>query len=211
VQSIRTVRVSPQVISPDTVPMHLTPREQERLLLHSGAQLARRRLERGALLGAPEAVALVCDEICEWAWDGLPYAEVVARARTVVSAGQLVDGVPAAVPSLQVEALFPHGSVLVHVDAPFGPADPDGPGAVRAAEGEIALAPGRERATATLHNTGDLAIWVSSHVPLDAVNPALRVHAPAGRFRLDVPAGTALKIDPGAEREVGVVRIGGPS
>ncbi|MGI5126223.1 urease subunit gamma [Pseudonocardia sp. CA-107938] len=191
--------------------MHLTPREQERLLLHSGAQLARRRLERGALLGAPEAVALVCDEICEWAWDGLPYAEVVARARAVVTTDQLVDGVASAVPSLQVEALFPHGSVLVHVDAPFGPVTADGPGAVQAAAGEVALAPGRERATATLHNTGDLAIWVSSHVPLDALNPALRVHAPEGRFRLDVPAGTALRIDAGAERVVDVVRIGGTS
>ena len=199
------------MIDPDTVPMHLTPREQERLLLHSGAQLARRRLARGALLGAPEAVALVCDEICEWAWDGLPYAEIVARARTVVAPGQLVDGVSSAVPSLQVEALFPHGSVLVHVDAPFGPPDADGPGAVRAGVGEIALAPGRERAVATLHNTGHIAIWVSSHVPLDALNPALRVRAPQGRFRLDVPAGTALKIDAGAEREVDVVRIGGPS
>lgn len=189
--------------------MHLTPREQERLLLHTGAELARRRLARGSRLGAPEAVALVCDEICEWAWDGLPYAEVVARAKTVVTSEQLVDGVASAVPSLQVEALFPHGSVLVHVDAPFGQPAVDGPGAVRAGTGEVALAPDRERATATLHNTGDLAIWVSSHVPLDAVNPALRVHAPAGRFRLDVPAGTALKIDAGAEREVGIVRIGG--
>lgn len=189
--------------------MHLTPREQERLLLHSGAQLARRRLDRGALLGAPEAVALVCDEICELAWDGVPYDEVVARARAVVDPAQLVEGVPAAVPSLQVEALFPHGSMLVHVDAPFGPPPPDGPGAVRTPAGEIALAPGRERATATLHNTGPIAVWVSSHVPLDALNPALRVDAPAGRFRLDVAAGTALEIDAGATREVAVVRIGG--
>lgn len=191
--------------------MHFTPREQERLLLHSGAQLARRRLERGALLGAPEAVALVCDEICEWAWDGLPYAEVVDRARRLLAPDQLVDGVAAAVPAVQVEALFPHGSVLVHVDAPFGAPGADGPGAVRTAAGEIALAPGRQRATATLHNTGHIAIWVSSHVPLDALNPALLVSAPEGRYRLDVPAGTALKIDAGTQRQVGVVRMGGES
>ena len=64
--------------------MHLTPREHERLLLAAGADLARRRLARGALLGAPEAVALVCDEICELAWDGLRYDDVVAHAREVV-------------------------------------------------------------------------------------------------------------------------------
>ena len=190
--------------------MHLTPREHERLLLAAGADLARRRLARGARLGAPDAVALVCDEICELAWDGLPYADVVARAREVVRPDQLVDGVPAAVPALQVEALFPHGSVLVHVDAPFGPPPADGPGAIRSADGQVDLAPGRERARAVLRNTGPLPVWVSSHVPLDRLNPALRVELDAaGRYRLDVPAGTALRVDAGAEREVAVVRLGG--
>jgi urease subunit gamma/beta len=190
--------------------MHLTPRERERLLLHSGAELARRRLARGARLGAPEAIALVCDEICELAWDDVPYAQVVAAARTMVRPDQLVDGVPAAVPTLQVEALFPYGTVLVHVDAPFGAAPPDGPGAVRPGEGEIELAPGRERATAVLRNTGALPIWVSSHVPLDGLNSALRVELDApGRYRLDLPAGTALRVDVSDAREVPVVKIGG--
>jgi urease subunit gamma/beta len=189
--------------------MHLTPREHERLLLAAGADLARRRLARGALLGAPEAIALVCDEICELAWDGLPYEEVVSRARDLIKPDQLVDGVPAAVPALQVEALFPHGSVLVHVDAPFGSPPADGPGAVRVGDGEVVLAPGRERATAVLRNTGHLPIWVSSHVPLDHLNPAVQVIIPEGHYRLDVPAGTAVRVDAGAEREVAVVRIGG--
>jgi urease subunit gamma/beta len=189
--------------------MHLTPREHERLLLAAGADLARRRLARGALLGAPEAVALVCDEICEMAWDGLPYAEVVARARNLIKPGQLVDGVAAAVPALQVEALFPHGTALVHVDAPFGPPPVDGPGAVRVGAGEIELAPGRKRATAVLRNTGTLPVWVSSHVPLDQLNPAVEVRVQEGRYRLDVPAGTAVRVDAGTEREVAVVRIGG--
>lgn len=193
--------------------MHLTPREQERLLLHSGAELARRRLARGARLGAPEAVALVCDEICEMAWDGLALDDVVARAREVVPPGRLVPGVPAAVPSLQVEALFPHGSVLVHVDGPFGRPDPDGPGAVRPGPGRVGLAPGRARATATLRNTGDGPIWVSSHVPLDRLNPALGVRLrdadPRARYRLDVPAGSAVEVGPGTERVVDVVRLGG--
>lgn len=194
--------------------MHLTPREQERLLLHSGAELARRRLARGARLGAPEAIALVCDEICELAWDDVPYPEVVRRARAVLTPDQLVHGVPAAVPSLQVEALFPHGTVLVHVDAPFGPAAADGPGRVRTAAGEIELAPGRARATAVVRNTGHAPIWVSSHVPLDKLNAALRVDLDTdaddpARYRLDVPAGTALRLEAGADREVPVVRIGG--
>jgi urease subunit gamma/beta len=114
------------------------------------------------------------------------------------------------VPAVQVEALFAHGTVLVHVDAPFGPPPEDGPGAVRTSDEPVELAPGRERSTAVLRNTGRLAVWVSSHVPLDRLNPALEVQvAGEGRYRLDVPAGTALRVDAGAEREVAVVRIGG--
>ena len=99
--------------------MHLTPREQERLLLAAAADLARRRLARGAPLGATEAVALVCDEVCELAWDGLPLAEVVDRARLVIPPAALLPGVAGLVPVIEVEALFPWGSTLVHVDAPL--------------------------------------------------------------------------------------------
>src|SRR4051812_3336559 len=98
--------------------MHLTPREQERLTLFTAAELARRRLARGAFLGASEAIALVCDEVLEMAWDGVPIDEVVDRARQIVPTEQLLPGVAAAVPSVQVEALFPSGTSLVHVEAP---------------------------------------------------------------------------------------------
>jgi urease subunit gamma/beta len=188
--------------------MHLTPREQERLLLSSGADLARRRLARGARLGAAEAVALVCDEICEMAWDDVPLDEVVERARTVVPAGSLLPGVASAVPSVQVEALFPHGTVLVHVAGPFAAPGSDGPGAVRTRPSPVELTPGRRRDVATLHNTGAQPIWVSSHFPLGALNPALEVSLDdAAGYRLDVPAGVAVRIDPGERREVGVVGI----
>jgi urease subunit gamma/beta len=100
--------------------VHLTPRERERLLLAAAADLARRRLARGAPLGATEAVALVCDEVCELAWDGVPLDEVIARARTVIPPAALLPGVAGLVPVIEVEALFPWGSTLVHVAAPFG-------------------------------------------------------------------------------------------
>lgn len=188
--------------------MHLTPRERERLLLSSAAELARRRLARGAPLGATEAVALLCDEVCEMAWDDLPLEEVVARARTVVPADSLVPGVAALVPSVQVEALFPHGTVLVHVDRPFGEPDADAPGAVRTAQTPVELAPGRHHDVATLHNTGPLAIWVSSHVPLGHLNDAVEVSlTDADGFRLDLPAGSAVKLAPGERRQVAVVAI----
>ncbi|GLZ44562.1 urease subunit alpha [Actinomycetospora sp. NBRC 106375] len=195
--------------------MHLTPREQERVLLHSAAELARRRLARGARLGAPEAIALVCDEICELAWDGHDLDDVVRRAREVVAPDRLVDGVAAAVPSVQVEALFPHGTTLVHVDRPFGPPAPDGPGAVRPAAGGIDLAPGRARSEVVLRNDGEQAVWVSSHVPLDRLNRSLRVDVSdgtdPGRLRLDIAAGTALRIEVGAARTATAVHLGGAS
>ncbi|MEJ2865908.1 urease subunit gamma [Actinomycetospora flava] len=191
--------------------MHLTPREQERVLLHSAAELARRRLARGAALGATEATALVCDEICELAWDGHDLDDVVARARELVPPDRLVAGVAAAVPSLQVEALFPHGTTLVHVDRPFG--TPDGPGEVRPATGTIDLAPGRARHDVVLRNDGDQPVWVTSHVPLDRLNRRVRVDVDDGtdpaHLRLDLAAGTALRVDARGTRDVTAVRLGG--
>jgi urease subunit gamma/beta len=198
--------------------VHLTPREHERLLLAAAAGLARRRLARGAPLGATEAVALVCDEVCELAWDGVRLAEVIDRARAVIPADALLPGVAGLVPVIEVEALFPWGSTLVHVDAPFGPAEP---GQVLAADGVIELAPGAPRRTAVLRNTGPRDVWISSHYPLAEVNPAVSVRlggpeepgpvrddeAASGppRLRLDLPAGEALLLRAGEERQVPVV------
>jgi urease subunit gamma/beta len=245
--------------------MHLTPRERERLLLAAAADLARRRLARGAPLGATEAVALVCDEICELAWDGVALEAVVERARAVIPASALLPGVAALVPALEVEALFPWGTTLVHVDRPFpedqsqqppylertevtlapsGPLDPavdavagaTRPGEVRAADGAIALAPGLPRRDVVLRNTGRRDVWISSHFPLDQVNPAVQIRfadeaetgsvrhpdfadratasgdatarPPAG-CRLDLPAGEALRLRPGEERTATAVITSG--
>jgi urease subunit gamma/beta len=211
--------------------MHVTARERERLLLAAAADLARRRLARGARLGATEAVALVCDEACEMAWDGIPLPEVIDRARRVVAPGSLLPGVAGLVPVIEVEALFPWGTTLVHIDAPFSapsPSSPDRPGAVRPYPGDIALAPGAERRVARLRNTGPRDVWISSHFPLSQVNPAVEVSAAdgprqagqeageqgglGGHWHLDLPAGEALLLRAGEEREAAVVggeRAGG--
>jgi urease subunit gamma/beta len=190
--------------------MHLTPREQERLLMFSAAELARRRLARGARLGAAEAVALVCDEVLEMAWDGMPLESVVEQAAGVVPRDRLLPGVAESVPSLQVEALFPHGSSLVHVPEPFGPADPAGPGGVLTADGEAQLAPGRPRRTLTVTNRGARPVWVSSHFPLEETNDALVFDRKAARgHRLDIPAGTSTVFGAGETRSVTVVTRGG--
>ena len=190
--------------------MHLTPREQERLTLFTAAELARRRLARGALLGATEAISLVCDEVLEMAWDGVPIDEVVERARQIVPAEQLLPGVAAAVPSLQVEALFPSGTSLVHVEAPFGASDPHGPGAVLVQEGRVDLAAGRPRRRIEITHRGDRPIWVSSHFPLEELNPALELDREAARgHRLDLPAGVSTELAPGRTHTVTIVERGG--
>jgi urease subunit gamma/beta len=166
--------------------MHLTPREQERLLLAAAADLARRRLARGAPLGATEAVALVCDEICELAWDGVALETVIERARSVIPAAALLPGVASLVPVLEVEALFPWGTTLVHVDRPF----PEDQSQVRAVAGAINLAPGAPRREVVLHNTGQRDVWISSHFPLDQVNPAVEI-----RFADEAETGTVRNTD----------------
>lgn len=188
--------------------MHLTPREEERLLISSGAELARRRLARGAPLGAVEAVALVCDEICEMAWDGVPLPEVIARAREVVAPESLLPGVASATPAIEVEALFESGTLLVHVDAPFGDATPFGPGAILPAGAAVDLAPERERTDVDLHNTGDRPVWISSHLPLGQLNRVVSVSlADPDGYRLDLPAGAAFEIAPGEHATVPAVAI----
>ncbi|MGW3498428.1 urease subunit gamma [Streptomyces sp. NPDC001020] len=190
--------------------MHLTPREQERLTLFTAAELARRRLARGALLGATEAIALVCDEVLEMAWDGVPLQEILRRAPGIVPRDRLLPGVAETVPSLQVEALFPHGSTLVHVPEPFGSANDTGPGGVLVAEDEAELAPGRPRKRLTVTNRGPRPVWVSSHFPLEEANGALDFDREAARgHRLDLPAGTSLEFEPGRARTVTVVARGG--
>lgn len=186
--------------------MHLTPREQERLLLASAAMLARRRLERGSRLGATEAIALVCDEICEWAWDDVPLDDIPLLVQGLLNSDQLLPGVAGMVPAVQVEALFPHGSVLVHVDRPFGESDDHASGAVLAVAGFVELASGHERRSIVLTNTGDRSVWISSHFPLDQLNPAVfcKPSLPWG-YRLDLPSGEAVAIPAGESRQLEAV------
>ena len=187
--------------------MHLTTREQERLVLAAGADLARRRLARGARLGAAESVALVCDEILEWAWDGVELDEIVARAAGVVPRHAILPGVADLVPFVQLEALFPYGSVLVHVPHPFGAAR----GSVRPGADRIELAPGRQRGRAIVHHRGHDPIWISSHTPLESLNPALVFELPStpsgARWRLDAPSGMSHRFEPGTTTRVDVVEI----
>ncbi|WP_328909156.1 urease subunit gamma [Streptomyces sp. NBC_00234] len=189
--------------------MHLTPREQERLQLFTVAELARRRRARGRRLNTPEAIALICDEVLEAAWDGLSLDEVIEVGRSVLTEADVMEGVPDIVTTVQVEALFPSGTALVAVDRPIGAGTPaSAPGAVRTAPDPVLINEGRTRTTLTVRNTGDRTVFVSSHYPLHEVNEALELDRTAARgLRLDVAAGTALAFEPGESREVSLVPL----
>lgn len=100
--------------------MRLSPHEQERLLLSYAAELARRRQARGLKLNHPEAVALITDHVLEGARDGRTVADLMSSGRTVLTRGDVMEGVPEMIPDVQVEATFPDGTKLVTVHHPIG-------------------------------------------------------------------------------------------
>ena len=99
--------------------MHLLPRERDKLLLFTAALLAERRKARGLKLNHPEAVALISAAILEGARDGKSVAELMALGRTVLTADDVMEGVPAMIHDVQVEATFPDGTKLVTVHDPI--------------------------------------------------------------------------------------------
>jgi urease subunit gamma len=99
--------------------MHLTPREQDKLLLSLAAMVARRRLERGVKLNYPEAVALISDFVLEGARDGRSVAELMQAGGHVLTRAQVMTGVPEMIHEVQVEATFPDGTKLVTVHQPI--------------------------------------------------------------------------------------------
>ena len=190
--------------------MQLTPTEEDRLRVFTAAQLARATLANGLQLNAPEAVALVCDEMHAAGRAGRSFDEVAAAGRDAVRPDQVMDGVAGIAPEIRVEVLLEEGTRLFVLREPFGPAGEDAPGAIRFAEGDIELAPGRERIHLTVTNRGEHPIRVSSHFPFWRSNEHLDFdRETADGFRLDLPAGDSLRWAPGEAHEVDLVRYGG--
>ncbi|MFI6498386.1 urease subunit gamma [Nonomuraea typhae] len=99
--------------------MRLTSHEQERLLIHVAAGLARDRRARGLLLNHPEATAIVAAFLLEGARDGRGVADLMSAGREVLTRSDVMDGVPEMLESVQVEATFPDGTKLVTVHRPI--------------------------------------------------------------------------------------------
>ena len=218
--------------------MHLTPREVDKLILHQAGFLAQKRLARGLRLNYVEAVALIATQLLEFIRDGRSVAELMDLGRRFLGTQDVLDGIADMVDEVQVEGTFPDGTKLVTVHRPivaehgdhalalYGsflappvPAAAVGqpaaalagaPGEILTAGGQITLNDGRAAIALTVANTGDRPIQVGSHYHFFETNRALLFdrRAAYGR-RLDIPAGTAVRFEPGERKTATLVPIAG--
>ena len=200
--------------------MRLTSWEEERLLIFSAAELARRHRAAGLLLNAPEAIALMCDAMLEAARAGSSYAAVEAAGLAAVAPDEILPGVRELVDLVSLEVLLDDGTRLMTLVDPLGrgaPADVTGPGAVLPSAGaaeaggaDLDPTADLERRSLTVRSTSARAIRVSSHFPFDRVNQRLEFdRSAAAGFRLDLEAGSSLRWAPGETRTVTLVRFRG--
>jgi len=199
--------------------MHLTAWEEERLLVFTAAELARRHRAGGLRLNAPEAIALICDAMFEAARAGGSYADVEAAGHTAITADDVLPGVPALVAEVRLEVLLEDGVRLIVLLEPLGPAADDAPGAIVRDPTDAAAAGAADRPSAddrrpavevAVTNTSMRVVRVSSHYPFHRVNQRLvfdRVAATG--YRLDLPAGSTERWAPGETRTVRLVPFGG--
>jgi urease subunit gamma/beta len=219
--------------------MHLTPQETDKLALHQAGYLAQKRLARGLRLNYPEAVALIGAQILEMIRDGRSVAELMDLGRQLLGRADVMEHVPEMIVEVQVEGTFPDGSKLVTVHHPvvaeqgnlelalygsFLPvpkqtaaraarADADTPGVpgeIFPVGGNILINEGRAAIHVKVTNRGDRPIQVGSHYHFTETNRALDFDRVAARGRrLDIPAGTAVRFEPGETKTVSLVEIAG--
>ncbi len=215
--------------------MHLAPRDIDKLLLHGAGFLAQKRLARGLRLNYPETVALLATQLLEFIRDGRGVAELMDLGRRILGRRQVLEGVAALVHEVQVEGTFPDGSKLVTVHDPIALEDGDMKlalhgsflplpdpalfstvgniqvtvGNIDVTSGDIDLYAGRARTTITVTSRGDRPIQVGSHFPFAKTNRALDFDRAAAEGKhLDIPAGTAVRFEPGETRTVTLVENG---
>jgi urease subunit gamma/beta len=219
--------------------MHLTPQELDKLALHQAGCLAQKRLARGLRLNYPEAVALISTQVLELIRDGRSVAELMDIGRQLLGRADVMEHVPEMIVEVQVEGTFPDGSKLVTVHHPIAwdygnlelalygsflpvpsrkpagltddtPAGTVPPGGVLLSENDVEINEGRVPIQLKVTNRGDRPIQVGSHYHFAQTNRALDFdRAAADGRRLDIPAGTAVRFEPGETRTVALVEIAG--
>ncbi|MFF2407139.1 urease subunit gamma [Streptomyces sp. NPDC058092] len=203
--------------------MHLTPHEQERLMIHVAADVAEKRRARGVRLNYPETMALLIVHVLEGARDGKTVADLMSSGRKVLTREQVMEGVPEMIENVQVEATFPDGTKLVTIHEPLPEAGREEepivwPGKVdfSTREGdEVVVFNRRNReanqvTTLMVENPEDRPIQVGSHYHFAEANDGLIFNRKeAWGKRLNVPAGSSVRFEPGITEEVELVPIEG--
>lgn len=190
--------------------MYLTPKETDKLMIYVAGQVAADRKARGLKLNYPEAVAYISAQLLEMARDGKTVAQLMQAGTHILSGDDVMDGVAQMIPQIQVEATFPDGTKLVTVHRPIRAGRGVVPGEVLTAQGDICLNEGRDTAVVHVTNTADRPIQVGSHFHFFEVNRDLEFNRNlAYGMRLDIPAGTAVRFEPGQTMPVNLVAIGG--
>jgi urease subunit gamma/beta len=211
--------------------MLLTPREQERLLIYLAGNLARERRARGVKLNHPEALALISSHVLEAARDGQSVEELMVSGSLLIHRDEVMEGVAELLSEVQIEATFPDGTKLVtihdpikirsHLDKFNSPDTMDTensqpishevkPGEYLIEEGELDLLADRPVTLLEVHHKGDRPIQVGSHYHFYESNKFLVFdRQKAYGKRLAIPAGTAIRFEPGDEKTVSLVEFSG--
>ncbi|TDD19688.1 urease subunit gamma [Nonomuraea diastatica] len=202
--------------------MHLTPHEQERLMIHVAADVARKRKKRGIALNYPEAVAILTAYVLEGARAGTHVEKLMAMPQPpeppVLTREDLMDGVAEMIRDLQIEATFPDGTKMVTLRDPI-------PAAARNAThvhpgktdhphdaDPVAFNLGHEVTTVRVTNTDDRPIQVGSHYHFYEANALLDIEPNrdlAYGKRLNIPAGSSVRFEPNCPLEIELVPIEG--
>ena len=191
--------------------MKLTPKEQDRLTIFTLAEMARKRRARGIKLNYPEAVALISDEVMEEARAGRGYDEVAAHGMSILGEEEVLPGVAELAETLYIEPLFDDGTKLIVLRNPIrrATASASEPGRVIPASPEtLTINAGRPTITLSVTNTSEHPVQVTSHMPFWEINPRMQFDREQARgYRLDIPAGGALRWEAGETKEVRLCRL----
>ncbi|MDR1555200.1 MAG: urease subunit gamma [Campylobacteraceae bacterium] len=186
--------------------MFLTEREKERLLIYTAAKLAQERKDRGVRLNYPEAVAIISSFIIEGARDGKSVAELMVEAAKVLTKDDVLEGVGGMMSLVQVEAVFEDGTKLVSVHYPILDENDNEIGGYIIEEGEIELNTNALKTQIEVKNTGDRPVQIGSHFHFFEVNACLDFdRRKAYGKRVDIPAGTSVRFEPGSHKKVSLI------
>lgn len=213
--------------------MKLSPRDIEKLMLHNAGFLAQKRYARGVSLNYPETIALIAAQLLEFIREGASVVELMDKGKKILGIDDVMAGVPSMIHDVQIEGTFPDGTKLVTVHNPVCNINLNNgyalygsglsrigdkmeidnivnhePGKTYTSPGELVLNDRRSVIHLEVLNSGDRPVQVGSHYLFTETNIKLKFdRIKSIGYRLDIPAGTAVRFEPGEKKTVQLVAI----